>query len=499
MMSASSISRRMLVVALAAPLAIVVAGNRSLWLDEAALGYNIVSRSYAQLLGPLAYVQVAPIGFLLFSKLCNSLFGHNDIAIRVPSMVAYVALFVILARRARRSPAGVLRFVLIAGAAGVIKYAFDLKPYIYDVLLMVLLLDQGSALLSGNRRAALFSTVSVLFSSASFMQLPLFALLDGVRHRRPAGTAFLRILAVSVPLAVYYFLFAYRHPAEGRMAQFWSKGFLFSSQGSPVAFVVHRLLGVIHTGYFSAAFQLLWIFYFIGLYRYIKTRDYAALAATQLPVVAHLTFSALQLYPFDGGRLTLYLLVPFVYCAADGLRVAIAALARWRVPVIGHDAGSSFEVATILAVVGNALGYALLAPKREDLRPVLAELRRRPDWYKRSVPLHFLPSSGKQLDYYAAQSRAAGKPFLEGYRTISRDQGWDPFLRDVLRSRRVVLVFSHSGRFFRHETGRQGYLATVNRKLADLHPSPQHGLRVSRFVWANRAGLFEVEHAITAP
>ena len=124
----AGVYRRMLLLGLTAPMWVVVLRSRSLWLDEAALGYSVVSRSYAQLLLPLAYNQVAPIGYLLFAKIGNSLFGYNDIAIRLPSLVAYLGLVVILARGATRSPAGLLRFVLIVAAAGVIKYGFDLKP-----------------------------------------------------------------------------------------------------------------------------------------------------------------------------------------------------------------------------------------------------------------------------------------------------------------------------------------------------------------------------------
>src|SRR5437870_13922111 len=42
--------------------------NRSLWLDESYLAFNIVQRSFSQLFGPLDYHKVEPIGFLLIEK-----------------------------------------------------------------------------------------------------------------------------------------------------------------------------------------------------------------------------------------------------------------------------------------------------------------------------------------------------------------------------------------------------------------------------------------------
>jgi len=71
----AGVYRRWLLLGLTAPMWVVVLRSRSLWLDEAALGYSVVSRSYAQLLLPLEYNQVAPIGYLLFAKIGNSLFG----------------------------------------------------------------------------------------------------------------------------------------------------------------------------------------------------------------------------------------------------------------------------------------------------------------------------------------------------------------------------------------------------------------------------------------
>lgn len=494
-MQPPSTYRRLLFFGLTLPLLIVICRNRSLWLDEAALGYNIVSRSYSELLQPLSYRQVAPIGYLLLSKACNSLFGYNDIAVRIPSIIAYLCLFFILGRRASRSPEWLLRFVFIVSAAGVIKYAFELKQYIYDVLLMVVLLAYGDFLLSSNWLSFLLSTVSVLFSNVTFIQLPLFSLLFGLKHSKSHASLLLRFLLVLLPLVIYYFFFAYNHPANDSMHQYWSRHFLFSRKENALAFVLSRLYGVVHTGYFTTVFQLLWIFYFVGLNRYMRERRYFALAATQLPIVSHLAFSALRLYPFDGGRVTLYLIVPFVYVAADGLHVAMTSLRKWHIAAPRYNIGFLMGTAAILAVVGNAFAYAVLVEKREDIRPVFSELEGQTQSYKQSVPLHFIPSSRKQFDYYEAQSHAAGKVFLEDYQKLSHDKDWQPFLRDVLMTREVALVFSNSGRHFDGQKSARGVLDLVNRKLGALDPSNQYGLHVSRFTWSKGAGLLQVEHA----
>jgi len=325
----------------------------------------------------------------------------------------------------------------------------------------------------------------------------LFSLLFGLKQSKPPARLLSHFALNLLPLVAYYLLFAYHHPANNFVHQYWHRHFLFSHGENGLVFVVRRLVGVVNAAYFTPVFQLLWIPYLIGLRKYIRERRYFALAATQLPIVSHLAFSAVRLYPFDGQRLTLYLIVPFACVAADGLRAALTSLGamtsigRWSI-VRRYGIGPVASAAVICAVVGNAFAYALLVKKREDIRPIFADLQSQTQSYKRSVPLHFLPSSAKQFAYYAAQHHAAGKPFLEDYRTISQDDDWGPFLVDVLSHSKVVLVFSHSGWYFSGPKTPVGFLGSVNHTLAALRPVSQYAPHVSRFEWANNAGLFEV-------
>ena len=80
--------------------------NRSLGLDQACLALNIVSRSYLELLTPLADGQSAPIGFLFTEKLLTNIFGSYDWALKIfPffSFILSVFLFFSLNKRLFKS------------------------------------------------------------------------------------------------------------------------------------------------------------------------------------------------------------------------------------------------------------------------------------------------------------------------------------------------------------------------------------------------------------
>ncbi|HSB75746.1 MAG TPA: hypothetical protein VLC12_08855, partial [Terriglobales bacterium] len=64
--------------------------NRSLWLDEAMVGLNLIHRSFGQLTQPLEFHVVEPIAWLFTAKVCNLLFGPGEKALRFPVLAAGV-------------------------------------------------------------------------------------------------------------------------------------------------------------------------------------------------------------------------------------------------------------------------------------------------------------------------------------------------------------------------------------------------------------------------
>ena len=77
---------------------------RPLWLDENALAFNLVNRSFFELLQPLDYAQAAPPGFLFLEKAVIQTLGASTYTLRlVPLLAGIRSIFLVweLARQVR--------------------------------------------------------------------------------------------------------------------------------------------------------------------------------------------------------------------------------------------------------------------------------------------------------------------------------------------------------------------------------------------------------------
>ncbi|MEO8095335.1 MAG: glycosyltransferase family 39 protein, partial [Pseudolysinimonas sp.] len=118
-------------------------GSTSLWYDELTVALNIDKRPTVELIArPLAYRQVAPVGFLVAVKTATAFLGSSELAFRlIPwlSGVSAMFLFALVARRVV-SGAGLTAAVMcFACSPALIWYGANVKPYSGDVAITLLL------------------------------------------------------------------------------------------------------------------------------------------------------------------------------------------------------------------------------------------------------------------------------------------------------------------------------------------------------------------------
>lgn len=132
------------VIVLGAILRIVVyLQNRSLFIDEANIARNIYERNYFALLLPLRYSQYAPPLFLWIIKFFTNLGGYSEFAFRLYALLAgLVSLWLLpqLFKLLGIKNAAVYPLILFATGLVFIRYSSELKQYMPDVMITLLLL-----------------------------------------------------------------------------------------------------------------------------------------------------------------------------------------------------------------------------------------------------------------------------------------------------------------------------------------------------------------------
>jgi uncharacterized membrane protein len=112
--------------------------DRSFWCDESMLAYNIMERSWAGLLEPLALSQAAPPGFLLLTKAACGVFGYTEIVFRLLPFLAGIAalpLMYVVAKKVGGRWCGLLGLGLLAVNGPAVFHASEFKPYSTDLTL----------------------------------------------------------------------------------------------------------------------------------------------------------------------------------------------------------------------------------------------------------------------------------------------------------------------------------------------------------------------------
>ena len=211
---------------------------RPLWLDEAMIALNILSRSPRGLLQPLDHNQLSPVGFLWGEWVITRLSGAGEKALRLLPLVAAIVALIAFARLARRMlepELALLATALAALSPLLIYYSAEVKSYGLDWLGAILVMHATLTLIEGASRDAwirwsLAAAFSAMLSTAApfFVAGSALALLAAPTLRREAGV--LRIALAAAPAALIFaghLVTVYHSPSTTSfMKVYWTESFL---------------------------------------------------------------------------------------------------------------------------------------------------------------------------------------------------------------------------------------------------------------------------------
>jgi len=308
--------------------------NRSLWLDEAALANNILSRSYAELLRPLDYNQGAPLGFLFTEKLMTQLLGSSEFALRLLPMLLSIAsllLFAALAQRFLRSQGALVAVGLCAISEWLIYYSSEAKQYSGDVAVAILLYWVTDRRNERIANSAPLGFLAVIGGLALWFSHPAFFLLAGIglgnvlliwqnKEWNKLGRLFTLFSAWGISFGILYAISLKNLSNSGTLLRYWSTAFAPFPPKSfhDIRWYLEAFFGALDqtrgddlagTGIAALAFLLGCAAFFV--------RNRARFGVLVFPALVTLAVSMTQKYPF-GGRLLLFLVPSTLLLIGEG-------------------------------------------------------------------------------------------------------------------------------------------------------------------------------------
>ncbi|NDC78113.1 MAG: hypothetical protein EBZ67_09625 [Chitinophagia bacterium] len=364
--------------------------DRGLWLDEAALGLNLLERGHAGLLRPLNDGQAAPLLYLQIAKLCAEVFGPSTLSMRLPSLLAFllsVILFSGILRRSLETPAArIIAMSLLCFNLMLLRYSGELKQYMTEVLVCLWVTrltlsfhkEGGTStwplLLAGLMGILLSNTAAMVMAMAGCMMLLQWQLDGNVRVLRSALACGLCWLGA---LTGYYLLYAKGHPSQAYMLQYWERAGGFGPADpfgeASLRYLSRKLLlmrnakNIFHIPVRWANLSLLLVPLAVWLVGTERRNRWLLLLP--LPLVLHLLLSYLRIYPFD-IRMTLYLLPLTILAASYGLDRILLRCG------LGGSLGAWMALTACLWQA-EVFRRGHLPIRSEELRPVAQEVERR--------------------------------------------------------------------------------------------------------------------------
>lgn len=394
----------------------------SYWHDEALVVLNVMDKTAAQLPLKLDYDQAAPPLFLIAERGLFRLFGADEYALRLPSLLCGLAalpLFALLCRRVFPAPIAFCITAFFAFSDKLIWHSAEVKPYSGDAFCAVLLLylalafrvrdssdaefdDQRETDNGALRYRPLPASLRAIDDIRPTHRLVLLALIAAglVWFSFPAAIVFGGLSLMLLPeiarresrdLAIYLaanamvgisFLLLYRYSIKPQhsvyLSTFWARDFPPYDHPTTIPFWLASEIYALCDHPYRSFGPIFLLMSMAGVWGLVRMRRGRLLAACLLPVALAVVAACFKQYPFNGDRVTIYLVPGMFLLCGGGLMLLRDALSGAAVPL---------RIAWLI-VAGMVIGrgafeaaHRLAEPRsRSGVRPVVAYLRqhRRP-------------------------------------------------------------------------------------------------------------------------
>jgi hypothetical protein len=371
-----------------------------LWEDECFLAANFIDRGYLDLLQPLNYHQVAPLGFLCIELTCVKLFGFNEWSLRLcPFLASLTGLFLFrrLASRLLTGTALVLAVALFCVTYSGVRYAAEAKPYGIDQFVALVLLTLAVECWRRPEQSRWLWILTGLIPFALLVSYPSVFVAGGISLVialvlwKSAGTtvrgyaawaAFNLVLLASFGGLIWLTSRNQAAAELGWMQNYWKDN--LPSLSSPLSFAWWML--VVHAGDLMAipiggergASTLSFVMCLIGVAAVVRARRTVLLGLCLTPAVLNIVAAILGRYPYGGHVKFSQYLAPAI-CMMLGIggaalikrrQAAQAALASHPLPVggLGRALTAGLAFCALIAVSTIARDFASPYKSRTDLR-----------------------------------------------------------------------------------------------------------------------------------
>lgn len=163
---------------------IVYLQNRSLILDESNLAHNIAQRGFDGLFGSLLNSQISPPLYLCISKLSTLLFGINEYALRLPSIIAGIGsmyVFYLLVKKLITSDIAQCYVLFMLGFSTLaIRYSSEFKQYGFDILLTLIFTLFAVSNIDNLAKSKYFLILTLAGSIAIWLSMPIIFILGAI-------------------------------------------------------------------------------------------------------------------------------------------------------------------------------------------------------------------------------------------------------------------------------------------------------------------------------